>query len=235
MVDAVPGDGMAADGPGRANGPTAASTGGIAISVAARSGTATPAGSPPGKLARSRLRDNSADRPCDDAPDSTPPYGSSTASGCPLDGSYAAAQGSASPSRRGGTDDNAVDSSAAANAANGGASGSINGGTGGATVAGGARAAEGSLALAAREPSVNGFTPPATAAQPAAPLPPPGAHTVSISSPPAAPHGESMLPAVIRDALRRASNRRTLSFENNVHKEFNNGDTYQGAAPKHTH
>lgn len=40
------------------------------------------------------------------------------------------------------------------------------------------------------------------------------------------PHG---LPAVIRDAMRKVSNRRTLSIESNVHKDFENGDCYRGS------
>lgn len=44
------------------------------------------------------------------------------------------------------------------------------------------------------------------------------------------PHAEGSLPAVIRDALRRRSNRRTF-FEHSVHKEFSNGDKYRGEQP----
>ena len=40
------------------------------------------------------------------------------------------------------------------------------------------------------------------------------------------PHG---LPAAIRDAMRRVSNRRTLSIESNVHKDFACGDSYDGS------
>lgn len=40
------------------------------------------------------------------------------------------------------------------------------------------------------------------------------------------PHG---LPAAIRDAMRRVSNRRTLSIESNVHKDFACGNSYDGS------
>jgi hypothetical protein len=42
------------------------------------------------------------------------------------------------------------------------------------------------------------------------------------------PLGDNSLPAIIRDALRRRSERRTGFFEHSVHKEFSNGDKYSG-------
>ena len=42
------------------------------------------------------------------------------------------------------------------------------------------------------------------------------------------PLGDNSLPAIIRDALRRRSERRTGFFEHSVHKDFSNGDKYSG-------
>lgn len=207
MADVVPDGGPHSNGPTLSNGGGATSIGNAVGPGASQPGMSPPVSCPAGKPPSRTRFDSSASRPCDSSPDSVqPPDGSPGGGSFPgsFPGrSYDAAQ---TPGSTPG-DSTAGNSTASSTVGDGPADGG---------------AADGLGAVAMGVPVANGE--PASSA-------PLATHTVAASSPPAAPHGESMLPAVIRDALRRASNRRTLSLEHNVHKEFNNGDTYQGAAP----